>query len=298
MRELGALAAAFFLGVVVTTTPAHAITFNSQKDFEHPFVGLVVFYDVNGAFVWRCSGSLLTPHVFVTAGHCTDSNGDGGPGTGAHTARIYFQQDAGANYDPVTQHDPVTGYPDICAPGTLGVTCATGTLRSFGYPAPLPNTHDIGLVILDQAIQVAKYGALAAADSLDVLATRRGLQAITFTASGYGLSFTNGAKTVSHRERLMATQQLTNLRSALTGGFNLQTSNNPGIGGGTCFGDSGGPVFFGGFTSDTIVGVTSFGLSAQVCAGADFAYRTDRQEVIDWIKSYVPSGEAVQIDEL
>ena len=34
-----------------------------------------------------------------------------------------------------------------------------------------------------------------------------------------------------------------NLRSALTNGFNLQTTNNPGIGGGTCFGDSGGPNF-------------------------------------------------------
>jgi hypothetical protein len=298
MHKLGGLAVALLVGAAINATPADAITFKSVKDFEHPFVGLAVFYNVDGEFVWRCSGSLLTPHVFVTAGHCTDSNGDEGPGTGAHTARIYFQQDAGAHYDPVTEHDPVTGYPDDCAAGTLGVTCATGTLRSFGYPAPLPNTHDIGLVILDQPIDLPEYGSLAAAGSLDVLATRRGLQDIAFTASGYGLSYTNPAKTVTLRERLMASSQLTNLRSHLTGGFNLQTTNNPGIGGGTCFGDSGGPIFFGGHTSNIIVGVTSFGLSAQVCAGADFSYRTDRQAVIDWILSNVPAGETVQIVEI
>jgi secreted trypsin-like serine protease len=43
----------------------------------------------------------------------------------------------------------------------------------------------------------------------------------------------------------MATSRLVNTRSALTDGFNLQTTANPGHGqGGTCSGDSGGPVFY------------------------------------------------------
>lgn len=41
-----------------------------------------------------------------TARHCADTV------SGAVTARVYFQQDAGANYDPATQLDPVTGYPE------------------------------------------------------------------------------------------------------------------------------------------------------------------------------------------
>ncbi len=49
-------------------------------------------------------------------------------------------------------------------------------------------------------------------------------------------------------------------------------------------GDSGGPVFLGGFTSNLIVGVTSFGLNA-LCRGTDFAYRIDRPEVLAWINS-------------
>ena len=75
--------------------PAGAITNNYVPDFEHPFVGLVVFYDDEGEFMWRCSGSLLSSTVLLTAGHCTDQEADESPSS----ARVYFQQDAGANFE-------------------------------------------------------------------------------------------------------------------------------------------------------------------------------------------------------
>jgi hypothetical protein len=271
--------------VAIAGLHVRAITGNFVKDFTHPFVGLAVFYDANGAFSHRCSGSLLSPSVFLTAGHCVAD---------VSTARVYFQQDAGAHYDPALGYDPVTGYPDDC----FTSPCVTShTLYSYGYPAGFPNTKDVGLLILDAPVTVGSYGALAAPGSLDALATRRGKQDLTFTVSGYGLSYTNPAFTASFRERLMATSQLVNLTSALTGGFNLQTSNNPGIGGGTCFGDSGGPVFHGPSNSTIIAGVTSFGLSSQVCAGVDFAYRTDQQDLITWILAHAPAAErgAIQV---
>lgn len=247
-----------------------------------------MFYDAEGEFSHRCSGSLLTPTVFLTAGHCTD---------GATTARVYFQQDAGANYDPALGYDPVSGYPEDCAEGTEGRTCATSDeLYNYGFAdfAGFPNTKDVGLVILDQPIAVSEYGALAAPGSLDRLATKRGRQEVTFTASGYGLTKSNPVKVTSYRERLMAQSRLTNLRSALTGGFNLQTNGNGSGRGGTCSGDSGGPVFYGGYTSNTIVGVTSFGLNAY-CRGVDFAYRTDTTAVINWILANVPESEVDDI---
>lgn len=268
--------------VIATQGIVHGITGNFVRDFEHPFVGLAVFYDANGDFSHRCSGSLLTPHVFLTAGHCV---------AGVASARVYFQQDAGAHFDPVTQVDPISGYPETC----LTQPCTTGhTLINFGYPAGFPNTKDAGLVILDNPINVAEYGLLAAAGSLDMLATRRGIQAIGFTSSGYGLSYINPQFVASFRERLMAGSKLDNLRSALNDGFNVQTSDSPGIGGGTCFGDSGGPLFYGTTSSNTIVGVTSFGLNANVCAGTDFAFRTDQSAVLDWILANAGS-EASQI---
>ena len=164
---LDRVAAAGLLALLVgTAAPAGAITGNYVEDLDHPYVGLVTFYDETGEFSHRCSGSLLTETVFLTAGHCTD---------GATTARVYFTQDAGANYDPETQVDPVSGYPETCAEGTLGVTCATSDqLFNYGFDdfATFPDTHDVGLVILDQPILLPEYGSLAAVGSLDGLDTR------------------------------------------------------------------------------------------------------------------------------
>jgi hypothetical protein len=289
MRKLVVLLAVA-LGLLATTAlPAGAITGNYVEDNEHPFVGLVVFYDEQGEFLHRCSGSLLTPTVFLTAGHCTD---------GATTARVYFQQDAGANYDPETELDPVSGYPEYCAEGTLGTLCATSDeLYNYGFDdfESYPDTHDVGLVILDQPIQLDEYGVLAAAGSLDGLDTQRGHQELTFTSSGYGLSESNPVHVTSFRERLMAQSRLTNLRSHNTDGFNLQTNGNGGDRGGTCSGDSGGPVFYGGFESNTIVAVTSFGMN-EWCRGVDFAYRTDQQAVLDWIRDTVGDDEFAKIE--
>lgn len=269
----------FALGALVAA-PASAITNDWVQDYEHPFVGMLVMYDEGGEFAGRCSGSLLNSTTFLTAGHCVE---------GAASARVYFQQDAGANYDPATGTDPVSGYPDTCAAGTEGVTCATSDeLYNYGFSnfVGFPDTHDVGLVILDQPISLSEYGELAEAGALDGLATARGSKGTVLTVSGYGLTYrtqdNSAVPSVSYRERLMATSSLVNLRSANTDGFNLQTQGNGKGRGGTCSGDSGGPVFLGDTTSNTIVGVTSFGLNS-LCRGVDFAYRTDQQAVIDWI---------------
>jgi trypsin len=262
---------------------AFAITGNWVEDFEHPFVGLVVFYDSKGEFLWRCSGSLISPTKFVTAGHCTDT------AEGAVSARVYFQQNAGANFNPATGVDPVSGYPETCAAGTKGVVCATAKrIYNYGFAnfAGFPNTHDAGVVILDQKINLPEYGKLPKAGALDD--AKKAHQQTVFTSSGYGLTLSvqehSALSNISFRSRLMAVSTLVNLDSANTDGFNLQTQGNGNGRGGTCSGDSGGPVFLGGTSSNLIVAVTSFGMNA-LCRGTDFSYRLDRQEVLDWINS-------------
>jgi len=265
--------------------PAAAITNDWVVDNEHPYVGLVVFYDAEGEFLWRCSGSLISPTKFVTAGHCTDT------AEGAVSARVWFQQDAGAHYDPATQVDPVSGYPEFCAAGTLGTLCATSTkLYNYGFAnfAGFPNTHDAGVLILDQPIALPEYGQLPAPGTLDGLGTARGNKKTVFTASGYGLTLSANPKSavpnISYRSRLMGRSTLVNLNSFQNDGYNVQTQGNGNDRGGTCSGDSGGPVFLGESSSNLIVAVNSFGLNA-LCRGTDFGYRLDRKEVLDWINS-------------
>ena len=270
-------AAKAVLACLFTVLAASAIAItgtNWVEDNEHPFVGLIVFYDEDGEFIGRCSGSLISSTVFVTAGHCVE---------GAATARVYFQQDAGANYDPATGIDPVTGYPETCLDPTLCTT--SDELYDFANATDAP-ADDVGVVILDQPIELAEYGVLP--DENVLLTIGRGTANTLFTVSGYGLTQRwpeqTGKPFVSFRERLMGLSTFVNLNN--TGGFFLQTQGNGNGRSGTCNGDSGGPVFLGGFESNVIVGVTSFGLNT-LCRGTDFAFRIDTPEVLAWINSFL-----------
>jgi len=286
MRKTIWVSISVLIALAMMVMPVFAITGNWEVDNEHPFVGLVVFYDADGEFIWRCSGSLISPTKFLTAGHCADT------AEGAASARVYFQQNAGANYDPATQLDPVSGYPEYCAAGTEGTLCATSDeLYNYGFAnfAGFPNIHDVGLVILDQPIAMSEYGELPEAGVLDGLDTARGLKKTIFTSSGYGLTYRTAANSavpnISFRSRLMAISTLVNLTSNTTDGYNLQTQGNGDDRGGTCSGDSGGPVFLGGPESNLIVSVTSFGMNS-LCRGTDWSYRVDQAEVLEWINSH------------
>jgi Trypsin len=274
MRRLLAALIAVLAGLTLSAAPAQAITGHFAKDFQHEYVGLIVFDDAQGNPMQRCSGSLLTDRVFLTAGHCVTVDDHG---TLAASARIYFEQDAGVNYDPALGYDPVTGYPV-----TGGVTAHE--IYSYGFTGTRPQSRDVGLVILDQPVtdkypNVDTYASLAAAGTLDTYGT--GVNA-KVDLSGYGVTNPNKNHPVSYRERLMATTFILGGHNPrLKSQYNVQLAMNPGGGrGGTCFGDSGGPVLV--HDTDVIVAVNSFAINSQ-CTGQGYGYRTDQQEVLDWI---------------
>jgi len=60
MRRFVMVSTFVLIALAMVVTPVFAITGNWVVDNEHPYVGLVAFYDVNGEFVWRCSGSLIS----------------------------------------------------------------------------------------------------------------------------------------------------------------------------------------------------------------------------------------------
>jgi V8-like Glu-specific endopeptidase len=255
---------------------AGAITGNYTKDFTHDAVGLLVFYttpdpETGDPFSHRCSGTLISPTVMVTAGHCTEGVDDG---------RVYFAQSAAPNYSPASfgglGGDETTGYPYL-----NGVTFSVADNYGFHDFAGYPETKDVGVVVLDSPVQPAGgFGILPTAGAIDrYLTASNAKKRAWFTVSGYGLSDKDPVQ-VSFRERLQATSYLVNDEAPVTD-FNLQTTANPSQGkGGTCNGDSGGPVYFG--DTNVIAAVTSFGMNGQ-CKGLDFSYRLDRPEVLAWI---------------
>ena len=245
--------------------PAAAIKNGEMDGDGHPYVGLMVAQDENGTPMWRCSGTLISPTVFLTAGHCTE---------GAAHVEIWFEAD-------VESGIPGNGYPFT---GQAGGT-------PYSHPQYMPNAffrYDLGVVVLDNAVDMPVYGALPALDQLDTLKTRRGQQDQGFTAVGYGLqqSFPDAAswKENNVRVRMVAYPKLVQINvPGYTGDFSMLLSNNANTGG-TCFGDSGGPNFIG--NSNVIGGVTSFGKNG-ICVGSGGVYRVDRADDLDWVNTFL-----------
>jgi secreted trypsin-like serine protease len=249
--------------VMIDRSPVLAVTDGELDGDRHPYVGLMVAQRANGTPLWRCSGTLLSPTLFLTAGHCTEA-------PAAHV-EIWFAAD-------VESGIPDNGYP---FDGDVGGT-------PYTHPNYNPNAfylYDLGVVVLNKPIKMKKYGALPELGVLDELAQQRGLQDVTFTAVGYGLqeSFPDQASFLEHNQRIrmVAYPHLVQINTGFTGDFSLVLSNNTNTGG-TCFGDSGGPNLIG--NSNVVGGVTSYGLNGN-CAGTGGVYRVDRADDLDWLYS-------------
>jgi V8-like Glu-specific endopeptidase len=263
MCKLLALLAALATALAIGLVPAGAVTDGELDGEGHPYVGLMVAQDSNGNPLWRCTGTLLSSTLFLTAGHCTEA-------PAAHI-EIWFDAD-------VESGIPANGYPNN---GDVGGT-------PYTHPQYNPNAFylfDLGAVVLDQPLKMKKYGTLPGLDVLDALATRRGTQNVDFTAVGYGLqeSFPDAAswKENNVRVRMVAHPHLLQINTGFTGDFSVLLSNNADTGG-TCFGDSGGPNFIG--DSNVVGGVTSYGLNGN-CAGTGGVYRVDRADDLNWLES-------------
>ncbi len=245
-----------------------AVTNGELDGEDHPWVVLLLM-EVGGQPAFRCSGTLLSATVLLTAGHCTN-NFPGAPYTGM---RVFTESDV----DNGTNNYPFAG--------PNAVEAVSFAAHPLYETAPF-FVHDVGVVILKKpGVRLDEYGTLPEVDELDVLATQRGLQDITFTSVGYGLQQINPVFIQADRIRMFAQPHLIQINTpGFTGDFSLLLSNNHATGG-TCFGDSGGPNFLD--ESNVVAGVTSFGLNGN-CAGTGGVFRMDRADVLAFVNLFLP----------
>ena len=232
----GLVTVATVVAALVIAAPAAAITYGAPDGNRHPNVGGLVSPTQYSDGTWLyCSGTLISPTVFLTAAHCGE---DG--------------ERVGVTFDTAYEAGDKVYY---------------GTFRSdplYGHDQSDP--HDIAVVVFDRAVKGITPARLPAAGSLSSLSGSQ-----QFTSVGYGAyEVTNepgGHQYLYNDVRMVATGTLNSINKAW-----LRISMNPSTGnGGTCYGDSGGPNFVG--TTNVIAATTITGDA--VCRSTNVTYRLD-----------------------
>ncbi|HYY55673.1 MAG TPA: trypsin-like serine protease [Candidatus Dormibacteraeota bacterium] len=245
---------------LVSALPAAAIV-NGQLDGNlHPEVGaLIAEYRQAGEKDVLCSGTLVAPTVFLTAGHCTDFL------TSIGVSDVWVTFDSKFTASSTLLHGSYVTDPQYGYSGQGGTS----------------DPHDLAVVLLDRA---AKGVTPARLPGQNLLGTTN-LSNKTFTAVGYGTVRT-GPTTGPNAfffdsTRRYALQTFLSLEPSW-----LNLSENPSTdNGGTCYGDSGGPHFLGGTSSNLIVSITVTGDA--VCRATDKTYRVDTPSARQFLSNYL-----------
>jgi hypothetical protein len=278
--------------------PAQAITNGVPDEGAHPYVGEVVLYvpseqdprfDDPG-FWSTCTGTLVSPTVVVTAGHCAfDVGYDGQDGSDAGGNDVWISFAEEPNFDILmpTSEFPADDNAGRYEAWSTALNKSSEWIRATAYHHPeyIDNEffkHDLGVLILDEPVRLDEYGQLPTAGLLDQLYAEDKSQ--TYTTVGYGLEDSGPKTEVGGDTRRRAELKLVNLTgvAGLGGGTSAKFSSNSDTGG-TCLGDSGGPIFTSG--SSTIVAVTSYEANIN-CTGTTGAYRIDQADDLAFLATF------------
>lgn len=273
-NKLSSLLAA--LVVIISTSPARAIT-NGFPDTTNTFsnVGAVVAVGTDGKGFQICSGTLISPTVFLTVAHCALYFNDFLAPEGfklyisfGNPIPILELTDVNTLI-PVTQFIPNPEYVQ-----------ATDTHPFNPHHGSDPG--DMAVIVLPELVtQGITPAVLPTLGLLDELAVKNALHGVLFTDVGYGSQDRLGTQS-NPMPRMFAFSAFKSLQP----GF-LQLSINPVLNnGGACFGDSGGPIFLPVNGAPILMAIASVG-GDHVCRSTSGNYRLDIASARDFLKNFV-----------
>jgi secreted trypsin-like serine protease len=250
VRRASLVLAVVVVAILVWGGVASAITYGQPDGNRHPNVGALVG-TFDGQTYPYCSGTLISPTVFLTAAHCD---------IGTSTVYVTFDSEYTSKsrlYSGTFHSDPL-------------------------YNQSQNDPHDIAVVVFDKPIKGIEPAQLPTLGQFDNVAKDQ-----QFTAVGYGgQEAVNqpGGPVIGY---LDTREYAVSTFNAVGPGY-LRLSQNPATGnGGTCYGDSGGPNFLGAGSTETdiIAGITITGDS--LCKSTNVIYRLDTESARAFLANYV-----------